>query len=107
MARMRYVIKHAQHVATCPANCQLGYYTEMTALETKPVTVKGVVIAHETSWRPKFEGMRHGHAQQFNTEADAMDFMTGARKPGSEDFGAPESFAGCMVEPNTSEHEPD
>lgn len=107
MARMRYVIKHAEHVAACPKDCALGYYTEMDAVETKAVTVKGVVVAHETTWHPKFEGMRHGHAQQFNTKADADEFMNGVRKPGTEDYGAPESFAGCVVEPNTSEQEPE
>lgn len=91
MARMRYVIKN-------PAK---GYYDGMIITGQKPVKFNGILVGHEQIWRPTFNGMQHMHAAQFNTKADAESQLA------NEQFGAPESFAGCFVEPNTSEHEPE
>lgn len=91
MARMRYVIKKPDE----------GFFTEMEVIETKAVKLHKIVVGYEQVYRPVFKGMQHGHASQFNTKKDAEDLMTNA------DFGAPESFAGCVIVANTSEHEPE
>lgn len=80
---MRYVIKKEGE----------GYFTEMGIVETKAVTLKGVVMGHEDTHRPKFEAFKPGQAAKFDTEQDAKELMANA------EFGGAEAFAGCTVAP--------
>lgn len=89
MARMRYVIKKPDE----------GYFTEVKAVESVPVKLHGVLIGHNTTYKPLFLGMQPAHATQFGDEASARSFMN------ETDYGAPDAFEGCVIEPNKGEHE--
>jgi hypothetical protein len=81
---MRYVIKHPDGT----------YFTEMRSVETKAVTLRGQVIGHEETYRPKFDAPQPRFASQFDTEADAAALLHDSQ------FGAPDSFAGCSIYPS-------
>jgi hypothetical protein len=81
---MRFVIKSPDGT----------YFTEMHSVETKPVTLRGQVIGHEETYRPKFDAPQPRFASQFDSKADAESLLH------DQQFGAPESFAGCLVVPS-------
>lgn len=81
---MRYVIKSAT-----------GYFTEMAVQGTKPVTLNGNVVGHETQYLPQFEAFRPTQAAKFDAEADALASITS----NPTYYGGPEAFSGCTVEP--------
>jgi hypothetical protein len=74
-----------------------GFFTEMKESGKRNVMANGAVVAEELLYLPQFEAMRPRFASQFDTEADAAIVMADSR------FGAPESFAGCLVVPSTQE----
>jgi hypothetical protein len=70
------------------------FFTEMKAAGVRDVMANGVVIAHEQQYLPQFEASVARFASQFDTQADAESVMANAQ------FGAPQSFAGCVVVPS-------
>jgi len=82
---MRYVIKSQAG----------GYFTEFEVLQTRAVTLNGVLLGHEHDLKPIFEALRPKQAAKFDTEADALAQL----KNPNLFHGGPDAFSGCTVEP--------
>jgi hypothetical protein len=82
---MRYVIKSPEG----------GFFSGFDCIETRPVTLRGVLMGHEDHMRPAFKAFSTRDAVKFNDEADAL----GQIKNGEPLHGGAEVFNGCVVLP--------
>jgi hypothetical protein len=82
---MRYVIKSPDG----------SFFSGFDCIETRPVSLRGVVLGHEDHMRPVFKAAATRDAAKFNSEADADSQIAN----GEPLHGGPEVFTGCIVLP--------
>jgi len=82
MDTTRYVIKNPKE----------GYFTEMYSSEQVPVYLGDRLMGHNYKYLPKFDAFKPSQATQFDTEADALEFIKNPKNGGAA------AFPDCTVE---------